>query len=155
METRKNTWERKKIVTQPHNEVFDLVKDLISTCPEASMVVVILIKEAATYMSPVKGSPAWKHFKQDEVVKSFEEFMLVCDLEPEVQNVAEEFIIPVMASGHTWCSINEVKYCMWLRQSTRDNPAKRIKIDVQNVHQTKWSTCGVCFIPVYRTAESS
>ena len=79
----------------------------------------------------------------------------VCDLEPKVQDVVEEFMIPVTASGHTWCSINEVKYYVWLRQSTGDNPAERIKIDAQNVHQTEWSAHRVRFIPVCRTAESS
>ena len=116
--------------TQPHSKVFDKVEELITTHPEASMVIIILIKEAATYTSPVEGSPAWERFKQDEVAKSLEGFMSVCDLEPEVQDVAEEFMIPVAASGHTWCSINKVKYYVWLRQSTGDNLAKRIKINV-------------------------
>ena len=141
--------------TQPHNKVFDKVEELITTCPEASMVVVILIKKAAAYTSPVEGSPAWECFKQDEVAKSLKGFMSVCNLEPEVQDVVEEFMILVAASGHMWCSINEVKYYVWLRQSTGDNPAERIKIDAQNVHQTEWSAHGVRFIPVYRTAESS
>ena len=94
------------------------------------MVIIILIKEAATYTSPVEGFPAWECFKQDEVAKSLEGFMLVCDLESELQDVAEEFMIPVAALGHTWCSINKVKYYVWLRQSTGDNLAKRIKINV-------------------------
>ena len=140
--------------TQPHNEVFDKIKELIATCSEASMVVVILIKEAAAYTSPAEGSPAWEHFKQDEVAKSLEGFMSVCDLESKVQDMAEEFMIPVAASRHMWCNINEVKYYVWLRPSTGDDPAKRIKIDAQNVHQTEWSAHRVCFIPVYRTAES-
>lgn len=89
------------------------------------------------------GSPAWEHFKQDDVAKSLEGFMLVCNPEPEVQDVAEEFMVPVAALGHTWCSISEVKFFMWLRQPPGDDPADRIQINAQNIHQTEWSAHGM------------
>lgn len=93
-------------------KVFDQVKKEIATHPELCLVIIILITEAPKYRSPQKGGETWKYFEALGPLE-LDEFVRICN--PQLGE-GQEFIVPVTAKGHRWCSIDQVDYYVWLRE---------------------------------------
>ena len=93
-------------------KVFDQVKKEIATHPELCLVIIILITEAPKYRSPQKGGETWKYFEALGPLE-LDEFVRICN--PQLGE-GQEFIVPVTAKGHHWCSIDQVDYYVWLRE---------------------------------------
>ncbi|KAI6001508.1 hypothetical protein EDC04DRAFT_2611976 [Pisolithus marmoratus] len=92
--------------SQPCKKVFEKVAMLIGACPEVLMVIIVLINESPCYQSPSEKSLAWKTFVNHQDPLDLTGFMSLCDVDSGDVDVEEDFMVPVVAAGHTWCHIS-------------------------------------------------
>lgn len=127
--------------SQSAASVFNRVRELVTARPEAVMAVVILIDERTpSYESPLEGSPAWDRFERDDPLEP-EDFTEEAEPQPEDSAITEAFTSRVVIAGHTWCSIERVKYYVWLKNPGDGDGA--IVIDHEAIEQTEWTAHGV------------
>ncbi|KAI6024357.1 hypothetical protein EDC04DRAFT_2606524 [Pisolithus marmoratus] len=101
--------------SQPHKKIFKKVAMLIAACPEVLVVIIILINESPHYWSPSKKSLAWMTFANHHDSLDLTNFTSLCDVDSGNLNVEEDFMVPVVTAGHTWCHISSVDYDVWLK----------------------------------------
>ncbi|KIK11328.1 hypothetical protein PISMIDRAFT_25790 [Pisolithus microcarpus 441] len=106
-----------KCLTLPHQKVFKKVAMLIAACPEVLMVVIVLINESPHYQSPSEKSLAWKMFANHQDSLDLTDFMSLCDVDSGDVDVGEDFMVPIVVAGHTWCCISSVDYYVWLKHT--------------------------------------
>ncbi|KAI5981021.1 hypothetical protein EDD15DRAFT_2362381 [Pisolithus albus] len=134
--------------SQPRQKVFEKVTMLIAARPEVLMVVIVLINESPHYQSPSEKSLAWKTFASHQDSLSLTDFTSLCDVDPGDVDVDEDFMVPLVVAGHTWCRISSVDYYVWLKHTpnTGDEgspPVSTIRVDPDTaVEQSDWSVHG-------------
>lgn len=136
--------------SQPNEKAFEKIKELIIARPEVLMAIVIIINENK-YESPKEGSPAWERFQHDPAPLRLDEFTEIVTPIAEQKDVPEGFMNPVVAEEHTWCSIRNVEYHVWLKQEGEgegDSDDKSVESSIINVDptdlkQTDWQAHAV------------
>ncbi|KAI6036206.1 hypothetical protein BKA83DRAFT_4120084 [Pisolithus microcarpus] len=103
--------------SQPHQKVFEKVAMLIAAHPEVLMVVIVLINESPRYQSPSEKSLAWKTFASHQDSLGLTDFTSLCDVDSGDVDVDEDFMVPLVVAGHTWCHISSVDYYVWLKRT--------------------------------------
>ncbi|KAI5982867.1 hypothetical protein EDD15DRAFT_2202465 [Pisolithus albus] len=79
---------------------------------------------------------------------SLTDFTSLCDVDPGDVDVDEDFMVPLVIAGHTWCCISSVDYYVWLKRTpnTGDEgspPVSTIRVDPDTaVEQSDWSAHG-------------
>ncbi|KAI6010319.1 hypothetical protein EDC04DRAFT_2610230 [Pisolithus marmoratus] len=135
--------------SQPHKKVFKKVAMLIDACPGVLMVIIVLINESPHYQSPSEKSLAWKTFMNHQDPLDLTGFTSLCDVDSGHVDVEEDFMVPIVAAGHTWCHISSVDYDVWLKHilNTGDEGSSsmsmiRVDPDIA-VEQSGWSAHGL------------
>ncbi|KAI6114158.1 hypothetical protein F5141DRAFT_1062658 [Pisolithus sp. B1] len=137
--------------SQPHKKVFKKVTMLIDACPEVLMVIIVLINESPCYQSPSEKSLAWKTFMNHQDPLDLTGFMSLCDVNSGNVDVEEDFMVPVVTAGNTWCCISSVDYYIWLKHIPNtshegSSSVSMIRVDPDTtVKQSGWSAHGVHF----------
>ncbi|KIJ21097.1 hypothetical protein PAXINDRAFT_152766 [Paxillus involutus ATCC 200175] len=97
--------------SQTRNSVFTKVKHEIVAHPEVVMVLIVVINEVPLYGAPRDHSVAWERFKCDILPLELDAFITACD------EISEDVLKgPIVAVGHTWCTISSVDYYVWLKK---------------------------------------
>ncbi|KAI5989832.1 hypothetical protein EDC04DRAFT_2614279 [Pisolithus marmoratus] len=103
--------------SQPCQKVFEKVAMLIAAHPKVHMVVIVLINESPHYQLPSDKSLAWKTFANHQDSLDLTGFTSLCDVDSGNIDVGEDFMVPVVIAGHTWCCISSVDYYIWLKHT--------------------------------------
>ncbi|KAI6096410.1 hypothetical protein EDD17DRAFT_1767320 [Pisolithus thermaeus] len=134
--------------SQPHKKVFKKVTMLIDACPEVLMVIIVLINESPCYQSPSEKSLAWKTFMNHQDPLYLTGFMSLCDVNSGNVDVEEDFMVPVVTAGNTWCCISSVDYYIWLKHIPNtshegSSSVSMMRVDPDTtVKQSGWSAHG-------------
>ncbi|KAI5981203.1 hypothetical protein EDD15DRAFT_2380117 [Pisolithus albus] len=134
--------------SQPCQKVFIKVTMLIAACPEVLLVVIVLINESPHYQSPSEKSLAWRMFASHQDSLGLTDFMSLCDVNSGDADVDEDFMVPLVVAGHTWCHISSVDYYVWLKCTPNtgpegSSPVSMIRVDPDTaVKQSDWSVHG-------------
>ncbi|KAF8552206.1 hypothetical protein OG21DRAFT_1486402, partial [Imleria badia] len=126
--------------SQSPDKLFAKVKSLATALPDICMVFLFQIHKQSGFHSPILTSNAWERFERDLFPLDLPQFLQLCEeegVDRAPESLPEEFMGPVTAGGHIWCSISHIQYYVWLRQ---DNG--KLEINPESIKQTQWSAYG-------------
>jgi len=89
-------------------DVIDTIESVVEGDLAIQMVILLDVKEAPDFSSPLPESDAWKSLSKDSSPLSLTEFVMA-------SNLAIPFTEPVTVANHVWCSIPSVDFYVWLR----------------------------------------
>ncbi|KAI6000254.1 hypothetical protein EDC04DRAFT_2612075 [Pisolithus marmoratus] len=95
----------------------------VAACPEIVLIIMILIKEAQDYHSPVEGSVAWSQLSNQNWLDKDSFLRLrhsnVNSNESDSHLQGEHLTLKlVMVAKHCWCNIASIKYHVWVKSSS-------------------------------------
>lgn len=129
--------------SQPWDSVLDKVKDFITEFPDILMVTIVNITERK-YQALELDSDAWQTFSARSVL-DLNVFLSLDGLVSQSQEVASvdtesnKLAIPPVVSGrHCWCSLERIKYHIWVK---KELDGKCINVD--DINDDEHYTYGV------------
>ncbi|KAI6046821.1 hypothetical protein EDC04DRAFT_2597913 [Pisolithus marmoratus] len=107
----------------------------VAACPEIILIIMILIKEAQDYHSPVEGLVAWSQLSNQNWLDKDSFLRLrhsnVNSNESDSHLQGEHFTFKlVIVAEHCWCNIASVEYHVWVKSSSIE------KIDIDEHQMT-------------------
>ncbi|KAG2737786.1 hypothetical protein P692DRAFT_20656231, partial [Suillus brevipes Sb2] len=94
--------------SQHLDALMDKFQESLDADPSLKMVIMAVVTESKRYSSPRKGSLSRMAFMRDGSIRSAKDFIAGSNVLPTLD-------APVIVEGHTWCSVESVRFKVWVR----------------------------------------